>query len=716
VSYGFNAPVQVAAAPRASPAKVRTLEPRLAADLDEKGPSDMSRKRETAPLTCPSLIPLFGGTDRKARPLDREVVTLGRARGSDFCLDANEVSALHCVIYRGADGFRVRDCGSRTGTRVNGQAVKNGSLTNGDVLNIGPFSFEMRVPADYESTNGSASPVTVERLRRSRQKLAERALKLRKRMQIALTLVGTGRTSDSHQGLLSKFKKQEERVREMEEAEMELVEERRNVAKEKETLAKRIQQVERDIDDRLRQADEKVKAAWDAFQQRVKEQEAQIEQHQRKLPTTTIRSSPLDQSQMLQLDDARAAFELERETFEQERLLFESEISDARAHVERQQQTIAKAEEAMRAQREQIGKMIGDLKKMQEEVRKTQKGDAHALETENKHLKASLAAAEAKLKEPRVDPKVVAENERLARMVDELEQRLRNAAANDDIRKRFEETVEENDRLRIIAIELEQQLAGNQIAAQPMDDELTKKVAHLENENELLHRIVNELKSAPPTSAGGDDVELRSENELLRKLLAEKDKLVEEVVNSRGAPGVSKEHASSAELEELAQENNTLREMLQRREQEIANLQSEGNQGPKDESDLANYEAELNQFRQQLEKDRAKLNEELENVRYRNEEMDETIRELEMQMSRERAEMARERQRLDRLREDLKLETERMQRDTGVRESLAGVQKLREEINGKGAPIANGRPGTQAQIPPARSLNDRLSNLRPGRQ
>ena len=675
----------------------------------------MSSRHGSTTLASPSLIPLFGGTDRKSRPLDREVVTLGRARGSDFCLDANEVSALHCVIYRSSDGFRVRDCGSRTGTRVNGNAIKNAVLNNGDVLNIGPFSFEMRVPPEYETNNNAISPVVVDKLRRSRQKFARRALKMRQRLQIALSLSNKGKTSDSHHGLLGKVKKQEDRMREMEEAELELIEERDNVEKEKEALRKRIQQVERDIEERLRQADDKIKEQWDAFQQRVKEQEDQLEQRQRKTPQTMVGEVPLDQSQMLQLDDAKAAFELERETFFQERQLFDAEIADAKAHLDRQKQTIAKAEEAVRTQREQIGKMIGDLKKMQEEVRKTQKGDTSALEAEVKQLKQSLAAAEAKLAEPRVDPAVVKENDRLTRMVNELEQRLRNAAASEDIQARLEQTIEENDRLRIIAIELEQQVVAAQHAQSPAADaDLEKKVSQLESENELLHHIINELKSTPPKVAAGSDDELRTENELLRKLLAEKDKLVEEVMHDRrGGPSSLNGHASIDEVDQLAKENDTLREMLREREQEIAQMQLAS--GPKDESDLASYEEELNRFRQQLEKDRAKLSEESESIRVRNEEMDETIREMEMQMSRERAEMARERQRLDRMREEIKLEMERMQRDTGVRESLASVQKLREELNGNRPPSIAARPGTQPPTPPARNLNDRLSNLRPGR-
>src|SRR5262249_14950637 len=97
-----------------------------------RGTRAMLPRRDAKPLDQPALLPMFGGMEKNPRFLDREVVTMGRARGSDFCLDGNEVSALHCIIYRAADGFRVRDCGSRTGTRVNGQTTKNSLLANGD--------------------------------------------------------------------------------------------------------------------------------------------------------------------------------------------------------------------------------------------------------------------------------------------------------------------------------------------------------------------------------------------------------------------------------------------------------------------------------------------------------------------------------------------------------------------------------------------------------
>src|SRR5471032_2593712 len=105
----------------------------------------MQSRRTNIP-NQPALLPIAGNYDRKPRSLDREVTTVGRARGNDLCLEANEVSTLHCIIYRTSEGYRIRDCNSRCGTHVNGEPVKIGSLRDADIINVGPFSFEFRLP------------------------------------------------------------------------------------------------------------------------------------------------------------------------------------------------------------------------------------------------------------------------------------------------------------------------------------------------------------------------------------------------------------------------------------------------------------------------------------------------------------------------------------------------------------------------------------------
>ncbi len=146
----------------------------------------------------------------------------------------------------------------------------------------------------------------------------------------------------------------------------------------------------------------------------------------------------------------------------------------------------------------------------------------------------------------------------------------------------------------------------------------------------------------------------------------------------------------------LVRENERLQRHLRRAEQ------GRTARAPKTENDLERYETELNEFRRQLENDRGKLNKEVEMLRERNTELDEAIREMEMEMSKERAELARERMRLERVRDEVKADSERLQRELAVRDSMAPVQKLRDEL------AAQKQPGGKTDKP----LNDRLRTMR----
>jgi pSer/pThr/pTyr-binding forkhead associated (FHA) protein len=99
--------------------------------------------------TQPALLVQHGNTAQKQRPLDRAAVTLGQARGCDIELDAPEVSSVHCIITRGLDGLYIRDCNSRMGTRVNGERIREGYLHDADILQVGPFSFQVYVPPSF---------------------------------------------------------------------------------------------------------------------------------------------------------------------------------------------------------------------------------------------------------------------------------------------------------------------------------------------------------------------------------------------------------------------------------------------------------------------------------------------------------------------------------------------------------------------------------------
>ena len=224
----------------------------------------------------------------------------------------------------------------------------------------------------------------------------------------------------------------------------------------------------------------------------------------------------------------------------------------------------------------------------------------------------------------------------------------------------------------------------------------------LREERAELIQASEELSGAIPANGDqADTLQLRNENNELRQLVAE----LEEQIASR------MERSSEAQLG-LEEENVELRRSLHEREKVIEEMRKSAlhlSENP-EAREAADYEAELNTFRQQLESDRQQLDRQLEQLRARNKELKEGAREAELEMSRERAQLARERVQLERMRDEFRQEMERLQRNAGAYESLASVRKLKTEMSERNRAI---------DAPPAGSESpDRLAarwrNFLPG--
>jgi chromosome segregation ATPase len=554
----------------------------------------MPNRSQSVPDNVPVLMPLHGNADRRPRPLDRAVTTLGRARGCDLCLEATDVSTLHCLLFRTADGFRIRDCNSRTGTRVNGTLVQISALHDGDVLHIGPFSFELKLPHTPPSSGlRRLDARKVRHWQDSRRRLAEHALRLRRRLhELGRAPLGAAEAelrSEADQ-LHKQAQEYASRLSELEEAE-------RALDREREAFRARVQEIEGELAGRLDEVEQQVRARWQEFQQRCKAEEVQLRERVHAQLAGASPSpqasadgtaAPVDRERLLAAQ--AEALRRERKEFDGMRQHFETGQANARASLEQREAALAQQETALRRQRGEIGRMIGDLRQLQEDLRRQQKPDVRGLTEENERLRRAVAELErraAQHAEPGPELEVArAENELLHQLLKERESRLE---------------------------ELEQQCA------------------------------------AAAAVASADEAEsLRADNARLKHRLAENDEIMEEL-RDRAAP-----------------------------------------RPPKAASELERYEAELNEYRKQLEADRAKLTAEIERARGRNQELDEATRDMEIEFSRERAEIARERIRMERMREEIKADMEKMQRELSMRESLAPVQRLRDEIAQK---KVGGRPG-----------------------
>lgn len=84
-------------------------------------------------------------------------VTLGRQKGNVIQLDDDRISRFHAVIESRPDGLRLKDLGSRNGTRVNGKRVDEWNLKDGDVITLG--SHELTVSADDPAPGASMTGV-----------------------------------------------------------------------------------------------------------------------------------------------------------------------------------------------------------------------------------------------------------------------------------------------------------------------------------------------------------------------------------------------------------------------------------------------------------------------------------------------------------------------------------------------------------------------------
>lgn len=129
---------------------------------DESGETRLHRtsttKRTTQGERRPALVSLRGELLAVPIPLERDVVTIGRALEADVRLNDNRTSRLHARIQRHRDPLtnetihRIADLGSTNGTLVNGENVTEVALHDGDKIEIGDhlFRFDMLDEIDRE--------------------------------------------------------------------------------------------------------------------------------------------------------------------------------------------------------------------------------------------------------------------------------------------------------------------------------------------------------------------------------------------------------------------------------------------------------------------------------------------------------------------------------------------------------------------------------------
>src|SRR5262249_47178982 len=92
------------------------------------------------------LIVTYGGANPKTWPIHGDLVVIGRAPTCDLGLVSGEVAPVHCILFRRPEGWRGRRGGGRGTTRLNGEGLTEAPLHDGDVVQIGAFVVEARLP------------------------------------------------------------------------------------------------------------------------------------------------------------------------------------------------------------------------------------------------------------------------------------------------------------------------------------------------------------------------------------------------------------------------------------------------------------------------------------------------------------------------------------------------------------------------------------------
>lgn len=103
----------------------------------------------------PHLTITLPNGEVRDQPLDRSPVSLGRSEQNDICLrDEIGLSRHHLMFERDADGWTVRDCGSKNGTYLNGTRLRSSAvrLKGGDIVTAGGVALMFRAVARAEET------------------------------------------------------------------------------------------------------------------------------------------------------------------------------------------------------------------------------------------------------------------------------------------------------------------------------------------------------------------------------------------------------------------------------------------------------------------------------------------------------------------------------------------------------------------------------------
>jgi pSer/pThr/pTyr-binding forkhead associated (FHA) protein len=323
-------------------------------------------------------------------PLTGDLVVMGRGASCDIGLVSPEVAPVHCLLIYQSGAWRIRDCSGRA-TRVNGQTVQEEPLKNGDVIQVGTFSFEAHLPrgssAPGRPAAGLAAPImpSVERrrLQGSRRRLAERALHLRRQLNEARAaeadlarreqdlevMVRRLRTAPPAAGV--RKRPEDEPAEEPPRRDDEELVRRKG---ELDNFARAIRRQEQRLRDRERELDRQIEADRATYEKDLMRERVELA-HDRQ-----------------QLASMRAELEQRHATLEQTAALLEEEVMREREQIEQEREQLARERAYLDEQRKEVVQLRADLERRQAEL-PAQDGSASTHETRLDAAPDRLASA-----------------------------------------------------------------------------------------------------------------------------------------------------------------------------------------------------------------------------------------------------------------------------------------------------------------------------------
>ena len=242
----------------------------------------MSRsKSEIIDPAQPSLVVQHGNSPKKWRQLRSDVAVIGRARTCDVELASDQVAPVHCVLARIDGQWLLRDCGSPVGTHVNGELIHEIVLKHGDEVHLGTFTITTHFPDIIQTAEPAPNQeAPVKRVPdRSRRKLVQLALKLRRRLHDAQAQTAGAPTPpppaaqpldivQQTEAIEAKVREYELRVCRLEEAERELAGDRDSLNEACACLTAKVERTERELARRKEETEVEIRSAWDQLKLR----------------------------------------------------------------------------------------------------------------------------------------------------------------------------------------------------------------------------------------------------------------------------------------------------------------------------------------------------------------------------------------------------------------------------------------------------------------